>query len=73
MLDYYKDSMMGGCKLVKTQGGDTILYKNNQEYTSPLQKVLSIDKSKTATGNDILAISENSIYMVHSNILGKTP
>jgi len=71
MHDYYLDSMKGACKLVKTQDKETILYKNNDEYTSPLKKVFQIDASASATGKDIICLSENSVYIVHSNILGK--
>jgi hypothetical protein len=71
LQDYYLDSIMKRCKLVKTQEKDTILFKNNEEYTSPLKKVLQIDASTTASGKDIICISENSIYIVHSNILSK--
>lgn len=70
MLDYYYPSVQKQCKLVKTQDKDTILYKNGDEYTSPLKKVFQIDASLTATGKDIICISENSLYIVHSNILG---
>ena len=70
MLDYYYASVRKECKLVKTQDKDTILYKNGDEYTSPLKRVFQIDASVTATGKDIICISENSLYIVHSNILG---
>ena len=69
MLDYYYPSIKRECKLVKTQDKDTILYKNGDEYTSPLKKVFQIDGSLTNTGKDIICISENSLYIVHSNIL----
>ena len=69
MLDYYYPSIKRECKLVKTQDKDTILYKNGDEYTSPLKKVFQIDGSLTNTGKDIICISENSLYVVHSNIL----
>tara|TARA_Y100000589_G_C27115111_1_gene613926 strand:+ start:1044 stop:1376 length:333 start_codon:yes stop_codon:yes gene_type:complete len=72
MLDYYLDSYSRKCKLVKTQDKDTILYKSNEEYTSPLKKLFKIDGSKCSDGTcDVIAISENSIYIVHSNIIGK--
>ena len=71
MLDYYHSSLKKECKLVKTQDKDTILFKCNDEYTSPLKKVFQIDASHTAAGKDIICISENSIYVVQSNILSK--
>jgi hypothetical protein len=70
MLDYYYASMRKECRLVKTQDKDTILYKSNDEYTSPLKKVFQIDGSLTDSGKDIICISENSLYIVHSNVLG---
>ena len=70
MLDYYYPSVRKECTLGKTQDKDTSLYKNGDEYTSPLKKVFQIDASLTATGKDIICISENSLYIVHSNILG---
>lgn len=74
MLDYYKSSMMHECRLVKTQDSDTILYKNECEYTSPLRKVFQVDESADEHDNtkDIICISENSVYIVHSNILQNT-
>lgn len=71
MLDYYSNSLQKQCKLVKTQDKDTILYKSQEEYTSPLQKLFKIDTSVQGDGRcDMIAISENSIYIVHSNVLG---
>ena len=69
MLDYYYPSLNRQCKLVKTQDKDTILYKSNDEYTSPLNKVFQIDGSATENGKDIICLSQNSLYIVHSNIL----
>ena len=70
MLDYFAHAQLKKCALKKTSDGDTILYKSHEEYTSPLKKVFKIDKSASSTGSDIICISENSIYIVHSNILG---
>ena len=39
ILDYYLYSKNKQCRLVKTQDKDTILYKSNEEYTSPLKKL----------------------------------
>jgi hypothetical protein len=63
-LDYYVDSLSNSCKLVKTQDKDTILYKNNDEYTSPLQKVFQVENQ-----NDVICVSENSIYIVSTKII----
>ena len=69
MMDYYVYSRQKQCRLVKTQDNDTILYKSNEEYTSPLKKLFKIDASQGTDGCDIIAISENSIYVVHSNLM----
>lgn len=72
MLDYYNSSLSKACKLVKTQDKDTILFKNNEEYTSPLKKVFQIDASLSSNGlKDIICISENSIYIVSGALLAK--
>jgi hypothetical protein len=72
-LDYYADSLKKSCKLVKTQDSDTILFKSNDEYTSPITKVFQVDSDGT-NGNqpaDIICVSENSIYIVSSAMLAK--
>jgi len=69
-LDYYEDSHRRGCKLAKTPASETVLYKSNDEYTSPINKVLQVD-SEAGNQTDIICVSENSIYIVHSNILAK--
>ena len=66
-LDYYVDSLSNSCKLVKTQDKDTILYKNNDEYTSPLQKVFQVENQ-----NDVICVSENSIYIVSTKIISSS-
>jgi hypothetical protein len=70
MMDYYAHSQLGRCSLKKTTEQDTILFKSADEYTSPLKKVFKIDKSLINGKTDVIAISENSIYVVHSNIFG---
>ena len=73
MLDYYYPSLSKQCKLVKTQDKDTILFKNSDEYTSPLKKVFQIDASLSSNGTkDIICISENSIYVVGGALLAKS-
>jgi len=68
-LDYYADSIHRNCKLVKTQQNETILYKNNDEYTSPINKVFQVDNENG--GSDIICVSENSIYIIHASVLAK--
>ena len=72
-LDYYSDSLRKTCKLVKTQDNDTILFKSNDEYTSPITKVFQVDGdgSNGSQPPDIICVSENSIYIVSSAMLAK--
>lgn len=66
MLDYY----CAQAKIVKTKEGDTILYKSNDEYTSPLGKLLKVDNSQCSDGTcDLIAMSENSVYLITSKVL----
>jgi hypothetical protein len=69
MLDYYTSSIQRNCRLVKTQDKHTILFKDNEAYTSPLNKILQIEGSRTEAGSDIICITENSIYIIYSNVL----
>ena len=64
MLDYYVPSVnKTGARIVKTNEGESILYKSDEEFTSPLKRVFKM-------GNDIIALSNNSIYIVHHSVLG---
>jgi hypothetical protein len=67
MLDYYGSKS----KIVKTKEGDTLLYKSNDEYTSPIGKLFKVDKSQQNGLSDLIAMSENSIYIVTSQVLQK--
>jgi len=68
-LDYYADSLRKTCKLVKTQQQETILYKSNDEYTSPISKVFQVENENG--GADIVCVSENSVYLIHASVLAK--
>jgi hypothetical protein len=61
-LDYYADSKTKSAFIGQDKDtGDKILVKNNEEYTSLINKTYK-------TGNDFLVLTENSIYIVHGNI-----
>ena len=65
LLDYYADTKAGTAFL--GEDADTkekILFKNNEEYTSPITKLY-----KTADG--YIMVTENSVYLVHANIKKK--
>jgi hypothetical protein len=67
MLDYYGSQ----ARVVKTKEGDTLLYKSNDEYTSPIGKLFKVDKSQRGNLSDLIAMSENSIYLVTTQVLQK--
>jgi len=79
-LDYYKDSLYkadndnfekseNGCKL-GISGEDTILYKNPEEYTSPVRKMYKIVDENNKIPDYILE-TQNSIYIVSGLLFEK--
>ena len=64
-FDYYIPSIEKNCKVVKTPQEEKILFKSQDEYTSPIIKLLS-----PCSKEDILFCeTQNSLYIVHSNML----
>ena len=53
---FYVDSCRNNCSIV-TSDGDKIVYKNNDEHTSPI-------KNTYAVGNEYLVVTENTIYIL---------
>ena len=69
-LDFYVESTLCKCKLVKNQEKENLLFKSDDEYTSPIRKLFQIDSSESQSGNkDIICVTENSIYLVNNRIL----
>ena len=64
-FDYFKDSVNRECKIVKTSEGDKILFKSQDEYTSPLLRLLKIPNDV----NILLCETQNSLYLVYKNML----
>ena len=62
MLDYWLGSLSNEASLGKKDTGEFILFKNNEEYTSPLVKT----PSRCET--DLIVTTENSIYIVSKDI-----
>ena len=56
---FYLDSCRALVKIV-TYEGDKILYKSNEEHTSPIKNTYKVD-------NDYLVVTENTIYILSSN------
>tara|TARA_Y100001958_G_C20753744_1_gene236946 strand:- start:85 stop:291 length:207 start_codon:yes stop_codon:yes gene_type:complete len=62
MLDYWSDShdkkvLIG----VREEGGEKLLVKSEDEYTSPISKIYKVD-------TEYIIVTENSLYIVSSNI-----
>ena len=56
---FYIDSCKGAASIV-TADGDKIIYKNNDEHTSPIKNTYKV-------GNEYLVVTENTIYIVSCN------
>ncbi len=60
LLDYFKETRSGSAFLgLDKDTGEQILVKSPEEYTSPVGKLLR-------AGADMIAITENSIYIISS-------
>ena len=67
-LDYYLASYKKQCRIAKNGGdGDKFLYKDSDEYTSPLKNMYKIDTGSTI--DDFILETQNSIYLVSGNML----
>ena len=56
---FYIDSCKGGASIVKADG-EKIIYKNNEEHTSPIKNTYKVN-------NEYLVVTENTIYIVSAN------
>ena len=65
MLDYWTDSLENKVLIGVRENGEKLLVKSEDEYTSPIAKIYKVD-------SEYLICTENSIYLVSSNIQTKT-
>lgn len=70
MLDYYESSIEKGCKIVKN-GDDKLLFKSNEEHTSPILKVLKVPTTDNSPPTHLICETQNSLYVVHCKMLQK--
>lgn len=56
---FYLDSLKGKCTVVN-DSEDTILYKSDEEHTSPILKLFKSD-------NTYIVITNNTIYLISGN------
>ena len=69
-LDYYVASCNKECKIARDgPDGDKFLYKNPEEYTSPLKSMFKITGCDTGEGDDFILETQNSIYLVSGHML----
>jgi hypothetical protein len=61
MLDYWTDSLDKKALIGVRESGEKLLVKSAEEYTSPVSKFYK-------SGSDYIIITENSIYIVASDI-----
>ena len=68
LLDYYTDTRLGRAFLGEdAETKVKVLLKNSEEYTSPVQKIFSANDADS----DYIVVTEDSIYIVSSNITKK--
>lgn len=63
MLDYWLDSLEKTVSIGVRENGEKLLVKSEDEYTSPIKNIYSVDEC-------YIICSENSIYIT-SNIIPK--
>ena len=61
MLDYWTASLDKTALIGVREGGEKMLVKSEEEYTSPVAKFYK-------SGSEYIVITENSIYLVSSEI-----
>jgi hypothetical protein len=64
LLDYWTDSCEKRIIIGVRENGEKLLVKNEEEYTSPVQKIFKVEK-------EYLILTENSIYIVSADIQTK--
>ena len=67
-LDYYSASLNKECK-IGLDGEDKVLYKNNAEYTSPLQSMFKIVDDNQIGHSEYILETQNSIYIISGAML----
>jgi hypothetical protein len=60
-FDYYVASCDKLCKIAREEGGGKVLYRNEDEYTSPLKCMFKVENG---TDIDYILETMNSIYVV---------
>ena len=62
MMDYWADSQDKKVLIgVRDDGGEKLLVKSEDEYTSPIAKIYKVEE-------EYIIVTENSLYIVSANI-----
>lgn len=61
MMDYWTASLEKKVLIGVKDGGEKLLVKSEDEYTSPIQKIYKIE-------TEFIIVTENSLYLVHHEI-----
>jgi hypothetical protein len=61
VLDYWVKSISKEVVIGVREGGEKLLVKNEEEYTSPISKVFKVD-------TEYIVMTENSLYCVCASI-----
>lgn len=64
MLDYWTKSLNNEIIIGIREGGEKLLVKSEEEYTSPISKIYKVE-------NDYIIETENSLYLADSGISTK--
>ena len=64
LLDYWAKSCDNTIIIGVRENGEKLLVKNEEEYTSPIQKIFKVD-------SEYLIMTENSLYIVSASIQTK--
>lgn len=61
MMDYWANSLDKKVLIGVKEGGEKLLVKSEEEYTSPISKIFKV-------GSEYIVMTENSIYLVDVKI-----
>jgi len=64
MFDYWTSSLDNDVIIGVREGGEKLLVKTEDEYTSPISKIYKVDQ-------EYIIVTENSIYVITSEVLTK--
>ena len=64
MMDYWTASLDKGVLVGVKENGEKLLVKSEDEYTSPISKIYKVE-------TEYIIVTENSIYLVSSDIATK--